>query len=140
MKRHPGLGFGVDRDMHRYILLLLFLSQIHKIRTVGIMTENEGVRSGLGSSCQCWAGSQRLGSMGTHRPPSVLLKVSLQRGVRGSQQVLITKVRRPPKWNKLFTVFKGDGLIPGGLIFSFLQAEFDRIEGLILQVERRKKL
>lgn len=42
MKRHLGLGFRMERDMHRYILLLLFLSQIHKIRTVGIIMVNEG--------------------------------------------------------------------------------------------------
>lgn len=61
---------------------------------------------------QSWAGSQRLRSMGTQDP-------------RQMEQVINS--------------VQGGGLTPGGLIFSFPQAECDLIEGLILQVERRKK-
>jgi len=46
--------------------------------------------------------AHRLGSRGTHKSPSVLPKASLQRGLSGSQELLITEVRRiTAQWNKL---------------------------------------
>lgn len=68
---------------------------------------------------QGWA-AQRPSSPGEHRSPSVLLQALLLPGVRGSrQELLVTKVRRTPaKGNKLFTVFKGEGVI-----LSFPQAQ-----------------
>ena len=92
-----------------------------------------GIMSVPGDSRQGWA-VQKLRGAGAHRSPSVLLKASLQPGVSGGQQELLTtKVSgTSSQWNKLLTVFKWDGLIPGWVMLSFPQALPDLSKGRIL--------
>lgn len=95
-----------------------------------------GIMSVPSDSRQSWVVQKPWGT-GAHKSPSVLLKASLQPGVSGGQQELLTtKVKRTSsQWNKLLTVFKWDGLVPGWVTLSFPQALPDLSKGLILKVE-----
>lgn len=74
-----------------------------------------GIRSVPSDSREGWV-VQKLRGTGAHRSPSVLLKASLQPGVGGGQQELLTtKVRRTSsQWNKLLQSSSGMGSSRGG--------------------------
>lgn len=117
--------FGVGRVCKDYVLLLLFLSRIHEIKTGGFIMQNEDV-------CQAGWAAQTLRGTRTHRL-SVHLRPGFSTGSAAASSSHHQGEQDPCQVEQAIYSVRGGWDHPRWVILSFPQSEPDLKEGPVLK-------